>query len=155
MKAPLVKRIAASSLGVLVSLSAATWSMGHRGGMDHDPSRMLNHMAERLELSDSQREQVESIMDSGREQSAADRARLEELREQLKAMRDDFDAGKAQQYADEIGEITSRMVYRFSSSFAEVYRLLDDDQRAELEQFEQERDQRRGRWHKQPRGDKN
>ena len=146
MKGLLGKRILAASLGVLVSLSAASWAMGYRGGMDHDPGRMLSHMAERLELSDTQQDQARTIIDAGREQSAADRTRLEELRTELKGMRDDFDPGQAQKIADEIGEITGRMVYRFSSSYAEFYSLLTDEQKAELEQLQAERGERRGQW---------
>ena len=99
MKSSVGKRIAAASIGVLVSLSAAAWAMGPRGGMDHDPGRMLTHMADRLDLSDAQQEQVKSIVEGGMEQSGADRKRLEDLRGQLKAMRDDFDQGQAQKIA--------------------------------------------------------
>jgi Spy/CpxP family protein refolding chaperone len=143
MKASVLKRIAAASLGVLLSLSAASWSMHHRGGMEQDPGRMLSHMAERLELTDQQRTRVQTLVDAGREESTADRARLEELRGQLMAMRDNFDPGEAQKIADEIGEITSRMVYRFSSSFAEFYGLLTDEQKAGLEKLQAERGERR------------
>lgn len=152
MKASIARRIAAASLGALVSLSATSWSMHHRGsGMDHDPGRMLSHMAERLELTDEQRTQVRALVDAGREESAADRARLEELRGRLEAMRADFDPGEAQTIADEIGQITGRMVYRFASAYAEFYGLLTDAQRAELEQLQQERGERRDRWHKPAR----
>jgi Spy/CpxP family protein refolding chaperone len=146
MKGLLGKRILAASLGVLVSLSATSWAMGYRGGMDHDPGRMLSHMAERLELSDAQQDQVRTIIDDGREQSVADRERLEALRAELKGMRDNFDPGQAQKIADEIGEITGRMVYQASSSYAEFYSLLNDDQKAELEQLQEERGERRGKW---------
>jgi len=155
MKLSVGKRIAAASLGVLVSLSAAAWAMGPRGGMDHDPGRMLTHMADRLELSDAQQEQLKSIVESGKEQSSADRKRLEELRGELEAMHDSFDQGQAQKIADEIGEITSRMVYQFSSSYAGFYSLLTDEQKAELEQLKEERGERRDRRRKQGREHQN
>jgi len=123
--------------------------------MDHDPGRMLTHMANRLDLSDDQQAQVKSIVEGGMEQSSADRKRLEELRGELKAMRDDFDQGQAQKIADEIGEITGRMVYQFSSSYAEFYSLLTDEQKAELEQLKEERGERRDRWRKQDRDHQN
>ena len=145
MKALLGKRMAVATLGVLVSLSATALAMGYRGGMDHDPGRMLSYMAKHLELSDEQRDQVENIVRAAREQSAADRARLQELRAGLQNMRGDFDAGAAQKIADEIGEITSRMVFQFSSSYAEFYGLLNAEQQAEVDRLQQERSERHGK----------
>ena len=149
MKDLLGKRIVAAALGAVVSLSATAWAVGYRGGMEHDPGRMMSYMAEQLELNDTQRQQVQDIATNAREQSAADRARLQELRAELKNMRNDFDAGAAQKMADEIGEITSRMVFQFSSAYAEFYGLLTPEQRAEVDQLQEERGERRSkRWHK-------
>ena len=149
MKDLLGKRIVAAALGAVVSLSATAWAVGYRGGMEHDPGRMMSYMAEQLELNDTQRQQVQDIATNARAQSAADRARLQELRAELKNMRNDFDAGAAQKMADEIGEITSRMVFQFSSAYAEFYSLLTPEQRAEVDQLQEERGERRSkRWHK-------
>lgn len=148
MKQPLVKRITASVAGALVALSAATLAMGPPGG-DHDPARMLRHMSERLELTDDQRDQAEAIMQAGKTESGADRQRLRELRGELMTMESAFDPDAARKAADEIGEITSRMVYRYASTYAEFYALLTDEQRAELEQLKEERGERRqDRWRK-------
>ncbi len=143
MKAALGKRIVAATLGVLVSASASVWSMGHRWGMDQDPSRMLEHMADRLELTDSQQVEARQIFDGISDASKVDRKRLDELRDELKNMRENFDPGRAQKIADEIGEITSRMVYRFYSSYAEFHALLTDEQKAQLEELQEQRGERR------------
>ena len=148
MKRPLVKRITASVAGAFVALSAVTLAMGPHGG-DHDPARMLSQMSERLELTDGQRDQAEAMMQAGKAESAADRQRLHELRGQLMAMQPSFDADTAQTIADEIGEITSRMVYRYASTYAEFYALLTDEQRTRLAQLQEERGERRqDRWRK-------
>jgi Spy/CpxP family protein refolding chaperone len=59
-----------------------------------------------------------------------------------------FDAGEAQRLADEIGQITSRMVYQAASTQARIYQLLDEEQRAELGEFMEDHEPRRDRWHK-------
>ena len=86
----------------LLSLSVASWSMDHRGGMDFDPERMVAHMTDRMDLTEEQASRVQQLTTAASEQSASDRKRIRELREQLKAQRDNFDAGEAQVMADEI-----------------------------------------------------
>lgn len=117
-------------------------------GMHGDPARMVERMAEKLDLSDDQRTGIEAILTETRGQSAADHARLRELRQELRAQRAGFDADKARRLADEIGEITGRMVYGAASTQAQIYQLLDEEQRAELDEFMEEHEPRRDRWHK-------
>jgi len=131
-----------------LAASAAAWSMGPGGGGDHDPGRMLEHMADKLDLTAAQQAGVEELMSASRKANEADRQRLQVLRQQLQAMRGDFDAGKAQGIADEIGQITSRMVFQASKTWSGVYQLLDTEQRQELDEMMKRRDQHRGKWRK-------
>jgi len=141
--------LAATVAGLaLLSLSATSWAMHHGGGTDPDPARMIAHMADRLDLTEDQRSAVKELLTSSREQSAADRERLKALREDLRGQRDNFDAGKAQTMADEIGEITSRMVFQLASTQARIYTLLTDEQKAEMDAMMEERDERRDKWRK-------
>ena len=135
----------------LLSLSAGSWAMSHGGGMDHDPAKMLAHMSERLDLTQEQQDQIKEVMASSRTQSTADRERMKVLREEMRAQRDNFDAGQAQKLADEIGEITSRMVFEATSTHAGIYQLLTDEQKAEMDAMMEKRHERRGKWRK---GDK-
>ena len=130
----------------LLSLSATSWAMKHGGGMDHDPARVVAHMAERLDLSAEQESRVEELLASSRENNAADRKRLQVLREQMRAQRQNFDSGEAQKMADEIGEITGRMVFDATRTQAEVYQLLTDEQRQEMDALMEKRDERRSKW---------
>lgn len=114
--------------------------------MDHDPVRVVAYMTERLDLSEEQQVRVKQLTASSRVQSDTDRKRLQELREQMKAQRDNFDEGKAQKIADEIGEITSRMVFQISSAYAEIYQLLTDEQKAEMDNMMDQRKSRRDHW---------
>jgi Spy/CpxP family protein refolding chaperone len=120
--------------------------MGHGGGMDFDPGRMVAHMTDRLDLTDEQASRVKQLTTSGKDQSAADRKRIQELREQLRAQRDNFNAGEAQMMADEIGEITSRMVFQAVSTHAKIYQLLTDEQKEEMDAMMEQRESRLDRW---------
>ena len=130
----------------LLSLSAASWAMKHGGGMEHDPARMVAHMAERLDLTEDQQSRVEDILSSTRDESTVDRERLQVLRKQMQAQRQNFNSGEAQKLADEIGEITTRMVFDATRTQAEVYQLLSEEQRQEMDALMEKRDERRAKW---------
>ena len=129
-----------------IATSALSWSMGPRGGGDHDPGRMLARISDRLDLSAEQKASVDELLNSARQASAADRKRLDDLREELVEMRTNFDAAKAKPIADEIGQITGRMVFEASKTWSGVYQLLDDEQRQQLEKLMEEREARRDKW---------
>ena len=136
-----------------ITASAATWSMGPGGSMgprggDHDPGRMLAHMADQLDLSSEQKATVESLLSASRQGNEANRQRLQELREELMAMHGNFDADRAQQIANEIGEITGSMVFAASKTWSEVYKVLDEEQRQELDELMAKRQAQRGKWRK-------
>lgn len=131
----------------LLSLSTVSWSMGH-GGVDHDPQRMVAHMTERLDLDDGQTQKMEQILVSSREQIGPYREEMKSLRAQLEAMRDNFDPDSARAISERIGVITGEMVYQASRAKAQVYALLSQPQKKELNELMEKREQRRGKWHK-------
>ncbi len=136
-----------ATLAGATALSAGSWAMGHRGGMEHDPGRMLAHMSKALDLSSEQQAEVETLLTGSNQANAPDRKRLQELRTEIRSQRDDFDAVAAQGVADEIGQLTGRMVYRASETWAQVYQLLDAQQRTELDAMIAKREARRNKWH--------
>jgi protein CpxP len=127
-------------------MSMAAWSMGPTHGMGGDPSRMIAHIGDRLDLSGEQQSEVESLVTTVKQTSETDRARMQELRAEMMAMKGDFDVGKAQTIADEIGQLTSRMVYQVSETFAQVYQVLNAEQRTQLDNMMAKHQERRGRW---------
>jgi Spy/CpxP family protein refolding chaperone len=137
-----------ATLAGAAAMSVGSWAMGHRGGMEQDPGRMLSHMTKKLDLNSEQQANTEKLLTESREANAPDRERLQQLRTEIGAQRDDFDAGTAQGIADEIGRITGRMVYRASETWARVYQLLDAEQRADLDAMMAKRDTHRDRRHK-------
>lgn len=131
-----------------VAISLPNWAMGPPEGMARDPVRMLGHMSRYLDLSVEQQSEVQSLLDSAQESTAADHQRMRELRTRLMSMRADFDAAQAQQIADEIGQLTGAMVYQASATLSQVYRLLDAEQRAQLDELMAQRGKDRGRPHR-------
>jgi len=129
-------------------LSTGLWAMPPGGGMGGgmmggDPDRMLAHMTSRLELTEEQQQKVQSILEASRKASASDVRQLQELRGQLAPLSEKFDADKAREVADQIGELTGGMVYRATQTHAEIYQLLDDQQKAKMQGMMQEREARR------------
>jgi Spy/CpxP family protein refolding chaperone len=137
-----------ATLAGATAMSVGGWAMGHKSGMEHDPGRMLSRMSEKLELSSEQQAGVEKLLTESRQASEADRKRLKTLRAEIGAQRTNFDPVAAQQIAGEIGQITSRMVYRASETWAQVYQLLDAGQKAELDTLMAQRESRRSKWHR-------
>ena len=126
-----------------VSLAAVAWPGKPGGDRTMDPERMVDRLTRHLELTEEQQLQAEEIFTLSFAEGTADRARIEELRDSLKGQAAEFDAGTVQATADEIGELTSRMVYRRASTQASLYQLLDEEQRAEMEEFAEKREDRR------------
>ena len=130
----------------LLSLSAVAWSGGH-GGMERDPGRMLEHMADRLDLSDSQRDQAEQIIAGTMEQGGQYREEMSGLRDQLRAMQDNFDPDTARAISERIGVLTGEMAYQMASTQSQIYQMLTPEQREQMEALRAQREERRAKWH--------
>lgn len=142
------KWLLGATLAGATAISAAGWGMSHHGGKTQDPARVLAHMSEKLDLSSEQQTEVSSLLAAAKQANAPDRQRMMELREQLMAQRDNFDATEARKLADEIGQVTGRLVFRASETWSRVYQLLTAEQRAELETLMAKREAHRGKRHK-------
>ena len=140
MKKFLLRALPATALSALL-LASAAWSMGPHGrDIDHD--RMLARMSEHLQLTESQENEIQGILNENSQQMDTDRARLQEIRDAMRLQRESFDAGTTQSLADELGEITARMAYTATSKHARVYQVLDEEQRAEMLEIRAKREAR-------------
>ena len=126
----------------LLSLSVAAGDYARH----HDPERMMAHLADRLELDEGQRTQAQQIIESGAAQRTETQQELEALRQQLRALRENFDPDTARALADRIGELTGDALYEATSRQAEVYALLTDEQRIELQALKEQRESSRRKW---------
>ena len=64
----------------------------------------------------------------------------------MSAMRDSFDATRARKTADEIGQVTGRLVFQASETWSQVYQVLNAEQKAKLDEMIAQRTQGRGKW---------
>lgn len=126
------KLIAAVFFSGLASAAAAEPGMfaGHMGiGSEFRAERMLERMASKLGLSAEQEAEIRDIFAEAKDSSQADRERMRELREQLR----DADDSEVQFIADEIGDITSRLVVTHTTTRSAVRGVLTDEQLEEME----------------------
>ena len=144
MNKTLLRIIPATALSGLL-LATAAWSMGHPHGRDFDHERMLDRMVEHLQLTEVQEAEIGALFDEASVETEADKARMDEIRDALRAQRESFDAGAAQKLADELGEITARLTYNAVSTRAQVYEVLTEEQREELAELREEHGDRKSR----------
>lgn len=126
-------------------VSAASWSLPDGEESRHDPQHKVEMLAKMLDLTEEQEATVETLLTESMEESEGDKERLHALKAQLLDQADAFNDASAQMTADEIGQITSRMVYRKASTYAAIYQLLDDEQKEAMNEM--------GEWAKK-RGEK-
>lgn len=143
MKKALLSIVAPAMATLFVA--AASWSLPQGDDGRPDPQHRITHLAKMLELSEEQEATVQTLMIASFEESEADRERLRELRDQLRGEPGSFDAATAQVAADEIGQITSRMVFRRANDRAQLYQLLDEEQRVMMTEMAEHRRERGGK----------
>ncbi len=134
-------RYSAIALLAALALTAATSTFAGPGGMfsggphGGDPERMLEHMADYLDLDDAQRASVENVI-------AAARPEIDELRRQLKANREALQALDPGDPAYDVllgdialsnGELATQGTFLFTRIRNEVGAILTDEQRDKLE----------------------
>lgn len=138
----------------LVAALGASAATGYEHGMmlGLGDERRVSRLVEELDVDASQAEEIRATHIATADATAADRERLQVLRDELRNLRDDFDPGEAQKLADEIGEITSRLVYEMTAMRASVRAVLNADQREQLDTLLEAHGsnrQRKSRWHDQ------
>ena len=132
----------------LVALTSTSWSMNHGGLMGHDPERLLEHMADHLDLTSEQREEVAGLLQAAKEATAADRQRLKQLHMALRDQGADFDIVQTREVADEVGQITASLVFEAARTHSSVQAVLTPEQRDEMLRMMDKRAERRGKWHR-------
>ncbi len=147
MKRKLKTWLCAAALAGANAVSVGAWAMGPQAeGVQPDPGRMMAQMGEKLDLSTEQQAKIKELTSAARQASAADHKRMQELRTEMSAMRDSFDATRARKTADEIGQVTGRLVFQASETWSQVYQVLNAEQKAKLDEMIAQRGQGRGKW---------
>ncbi len=98
--------------------------------------QMFDRFATKLNLTDDQKAQAKSILQSSRESS---QPVVQQLRQSRQALRDAVKAGKSGSEIDQLsanlGQLTGQMTAIRSKAFAKVYALLTPEQRTKAEQM--------------------
>ncbi|MEQ9462388.1 MAG: Spy/CpxP family protein refolding chaperone [Haliea sp.] len=142
MHTPIRSAIRTSAL-VLALATAAVAAPASAWPGEGGPGPMAGRMIQHLDLTAEQQASVAEIMARSREAGAADHERMREIKTQLRAQSDSFDAGATQALADELGQITARSTYRMTETRAAVNALLNEEQREKLEALEAKRGERK------------
>jgi len=143
-----LKSVLVAAAFLVASVSIAGPSMGHSGPpFERDPTELVSHMAERLDLSDDQQSRITTLLEAEHGQVQSDRDQLKSLRDQLVSMEGDFDSDSTRVITDEMGVISGRLAYSRASTFSEINQILTEDQRDKLDGFMQGRTGRRGERH--------
>ena len=102
------------------------------GGEHMDPLDHIERMAEHLDLSVEQEQQITEIVNAAQIANAVDRERLHQIKEELREMGEAFDDGAAQGLADELGQISGRLAYSHISTMAAVRAVFTPEQLQQL-----------------------
>jgi Spy/CpxP family protein refolding chaperone len=117
--------------------------MGH-GAHRMDPEARIERMADMLDLSKEQRDQVRAIVDKSRPQARELRDKLADNRKQLHALVQQGNAKEAdvRKLADAQGKLTADLIVQHTKVRSEIQALLTPEQREKLQQ----RFEHRGRF---------
>ncbi len=139
MKATWMKAISA---GVLFSAGAyaLTASAMHHG--EEGMHQRGEHMAKLLDLNEQQRGLFEAMR--AEHMPKQDRKARLDMRKELitLAQQDNFDAGKAQRMAAEIGREASQLAYRHAEAYHAFYSSLSEEQRTKFTALHEARAER-------------
>lgn len=119
---------------------------GKRGGHHRGGHGM---MLRGLDLTDEQKAQVKTIMQSSREASKPLREQMKANRQKLQALSDsgNFDQAQVQALADEQGRLTAQMIVEKEKVKSQISAILTTEQKAKAAemkaQFKQKREERK------------
>jgi len=113
---------------------------------------MLDHLADELDLTDEQYDQIDDIFDRAHDEVRAHRGEMREAREQGMAllMADTYDADAVQAFAQEQSVKVADMIVLGAKTIHEAKAVLTPEQRAKLQEIQAEHMRRHDRWHDGP-----
>ena len=111
---------------------------GHRGGF------MSQRLAEKLNLTDAQKAQIQEISKGFREQNRATFEQARELREQARTARKANDTAALEALKPQLEAQRTQMKQLREAHHQQILAVLTAEQRAQLESMKAERKQRRG-----------
>jgi periplasmic protein CpxP/Spy len=124
---------------------------GHMGAGDHaghmgkgDHGKMMGRMAEKLDLSEGQKIQMQQLHESFRAQNAPFRESMQATKTQLREARQSGDTARAQQLAAELEGQRTQMLTQRQAMHEQMLTILTPDQKTKLEAMKAEKNNRKG-----------
>ena len=143
MSAQTFRKSAFAAVAAGLILAGGVWAGRMAAGPltgGHRPSvqRMFNRIADRLDLSDSQRDQVKGVLRSHKDAILAQVQAAQEARHNLhQAMSaSPFDEGSIRARAAVLGQVEGDGAVLHAQIRAEILPILNDDQKQNLESFD-------------------
>lgn len=114
-----------------------------RHGMDHEAR--IERMAQHLNLTQEQREQVRAIVDKHRPQTRALRDQLTESHKQLREIvrSDRFNENEVRKLAEAQGKLKAEMIVQRAKVQNEIRAVLTEEQRRQLDEMRKQRHEHR------------
>jgi Spy/CpxP family protein refolding chaperone len=135
-----------SGLASFSGLALAQPEMGRGGPPGIENLDHLDMLADQIGLTEEQGTEITEIVNNAQLASAVDRERIHQIKDELRAMADNFDASQAQILADELGEISARLAYSGTESHAAIRQVFTEEQLAMLEELRAEHESSRSRF---------
>lgn len=139
----------ASSIAILTGAALSQAQPDMDLAQLHESGGVMAHFSEQLELSELQETEIADIFAEAHTVTVEDKAELEELKDQMRALIEDFNEAEALDIAQQIGDISGRLAFQRAATRADVRAVLTEDQLAELESIreahEEHREHRRER----------
>lgn len=128
------RKLAAVLVALMLSATLALPAFADtQRGMGPWHGKGLERMAEALELSDGQREQIASTVENYRPQIRDQYGEVREHRQALHAATEDgFDEASAREHADALGEAIAEASFLMAQARADINETLTEEQREEL-----------------------
>jgi Spy/CpxP family protein refolding chaperone len=124
----------ALSVSVLVIAVEATARPGSAGGPGAAEFEGIGRLARHLDLSADQQAQISTLVNEAKLENAVDHERQRQIHEEMRGLTENFDAGAAQDFADEIGAIASRLAYSRVYVMSQVHAVLTDEQLSQMQE---------------------
>jgi Spy/CpxP family protein refolding chaperone len=135
----------AGGLTLLAGVSLSQAQPGMSLDALHESGGVMARFSEALDLTEQQELDIAAIFEEAHDATEADKVRLAELRDAMRALLEAFDDQQAQIIAEEIGEITGELAYQRAVTRADVRAVLTVEQLETLATLREEHEERRGR----------
>lgn len=140
MNKQLTKLAAIGAMAVSMAFAQTTPTTNapaHTGKAGPFRARVQRRMVKALNLTDAQKQQAKTIMQSTRQQAQPVRQQLKQERQALNAAVQAGDSAKIQQISGQVGTLNGQMLAIRANGRAQFFAMLTPDQKAKAAEFRQ------------------